>query len=362
VIVGAGRWQRCDAPIEIDLNFTEVYAQAGLDAALDPRSVEVVEVDLAGRCVGDALPGQFDPAEDFDAHSNAVGKLTFLAGGTTAEGQARNFQVYFGPNAEVGEGRKLLVRAGDDGLEYEGQSSIKIETPAATYYYHKAGAGFAGIIDTDGLDWIGYRPGGRSAGEFRGIPNLVHPEGYFHPGGTECRSELVANGPVRAAIRSETQDRRWAVRWDVFPAFARLTVLKAPRPYWFLYEGTPGGKLDEERDSWTLSNGQSAPAAVRWETRLATPRWVYFTDGATGRIIYFAHHADDGDVDSYWPMEQNMTVFGFGRRKLASSLTKAPARFTVGLAEPADADHARGIIHAAFEDMPVQLGRASARP
>ena len=38
-------------------------------------------------------------------------------------------------------------------------------------------------------------------------------------------------------------------------------------------------------------------------------------------------------MDSYWPMQQNMTVFGFGRKKLEKFLTATPARFTVALIE-----------------------------
>ncbi|MBI5772118.1 MAG: hypothetical protein HZA89_00055, partial [Verrucomicrobia bacterium] len=46
---------------------------------------------------------------------------------------------------------------------------FKVETPSATYLYGKRGAGFASILDRDGHDWISYRHGGRSAGEYRGL-------------------------------------------------------------------------------------------------------------------------------------------------------------------------------------------------
>ena len=243
-----------------------------------------------------------------------------------------------------------------DNVDHEQQESIKIATPAATYYYHKAGAGLASLEDRDGNDWIGYHPGGRSAGEFRGIPNLVHPEGYFHPGGTQCETTIVEPGPVKASLESQSKDGKWAVRWDIFPTFARLTVLKAPKEYWFLYEGTPGGKLDESGDRCTLSDGRTISAGERWDTRLDPPRWVYFRDGQTGRIIYLIHHEDDGDADSYWPMEHNMTVFGFGRIKLISSLRRTPARFTIGLAEPSNDEQASRIIHAAIEALEVRPG------
>ena len=236
--------------------------------------------------------------------------------------------------SKAGQAQGLV--AVTDGVEHEGQESVKIVTPSATWYYHKAGAGFASIEDADGNDWIGYHPGGRSAGEFRGIPNLVNPEGYFHPGGTECVTEIAHAGPDKAVLLSRTNDDRWQVRWEVQPQFAHLTVLKAAREYWFLYEGTPGGKLDEGDGRCLLSDGRTISAGERWNTRLASPRWACFTDAASGRGMLLLHHEDDGEVDSYWPMEHNMTVFGFGRINLVSSLRKTPARFTVGLIEQAD--------------------------
>ena len=84
--------------------------------------------------------------------------------------------------------------------DYQGQPSYKIQTPSATWIYHKQGAGFASLLDPDGNDWIGYRPGGRAAGEFRGIPNLIHPGAGMHPGGELCSSE-VGGQPHRIHVR-----------------------------------------------------------------------------------------------------------------------------------------------------------------
>jgi hypothetical protein len=69
-----------------------------------------------------------------------------------------------------------VVTATDD-VPHEGQLSIVVSTAIGTWYYHKPGGGFASLDDVDGQDWIGYTPGGGSAGEYRGIPN----GGGFHP-------------------------------------------------------------------------------------------------------------------------------------------------------------------------------------
>jgi hypothetical protein len=69
----------------------------------------------------------------------------------------------------------------EDGVVYEGQESYRITTRSATYVYHQEGGGLASLKDRDGVEWIGYRPGGGSAGEFRGIPNFG---AFGHPGYT----------------------------------------------------------------------------------------------------------------------------------------------------------------------------------
>ena len=56
-------------------------------------------------------------------------------------------------------------------------------------------------------------------------------------------------------------------RWDVFPYYARLTVLEMRTPYWFLYEstpgGNPGGQLDEDGDYCVRSDGTRTPLSER---------------------------------------------------------------------------------------------------
>ncbi|MDH7569153.1 MAG: hypothetical protein QHJ73_06160, partial [Armatimonadota bacterium] len=90
--------------------------------------------------------------------------------------------------------------------EYQGQPSFRVRTPSATYVFHRSGGGFASLIDRDGNDWISFRPGGGSDGKYRGIPNLIHPEGGFHPGAETCESEVVEQKPNRAVIAARSKD------------------------------------------------------------------------------------------------------------------------------------------------------------
>ena len=54
------------------------------------------------------------------------------------------------------------------------------------------------------------------------------------------------------------------------------------------------------------------------------------------KAVVASQSQDDRHVDSYWPMEGSMTVFGFGRSGLEKRLTAVPAQFTVGFCEAVD--------------------------
>ena len=223
--------------------------------------------------------------------------------------------------------------------DYQGQKSIRIETQEAVYVYHRAGAGFASLRDRDGLEWIGYQPGGGSAGEYRGIPN-IRPAG-FHPGSAESKSRLSLQNPGKAQIVSERIDGAWTCCWDIFPTWGTMTLHSAkPQPYWFLYEGTPGGVLRPEEDSLVVSDGRIRMLSEVWEEALPAPEWVAFRSARAGRSLFLLHHEADSVMDCYWPMEGNMTVFGFGRtghgRKLRPLMTAVPSRFSIGFVESLD--------------------------
>src|SRR4051794_19532244 len=53
---------------------------------------------------------------------------------------------------------------------FDDMECFKIETPSATYLFGKRGAGFAGILDPQGCDWISHPHGGQALGEYRGLP------------------------------------------------------------------------------------------------------------------------------------------------------------------------------------------------
>jgi hypothetical protein len=124
---------------------------------------------------------------------------------------------------------------------YQEQESLRIETTTCSALYHCEGCGFAGLLDRDGADWISYRLVGGEYGHYRGIPNLGL-NAFGHPGyqmGAVSAVETVDSAHVR--ILSQSADRAWQTRWDIYPECAIQTIEATPCPYWWLCEGTPGG-------------------------------------------------------------------------------------------------------------------------
>ncbi|MDH7570511.1 MAG: hypothetical protein QHJ73_13095, partial [Armatimonadota bacterium] len=143
---------------------------------------------------------------------------------------------------------------------------------------------------------------------------------------------------------ARSKDGKWACRWRILPTHAVMELERAAHPYWFLYEGTPGGKYDEAALYMVDSAGKRHSGAQRWERRLPDPRWIYFGTAGVPRVLFLADltHRAPGTVDSFWSMQGNMTVFGFGRTLATGDrwhhLTEVPARFALGLIE--ETDHA----------------------
>ena len=357
VSVNVGAYTRVDKPAEVAVNFTDLLTASGETGAFDPNSLRVVEVDISGQPINAAVPFQFDPDPAFDAATNAAGILIFLVEGATAATTTRSFHIDFDivgsgfPPAVVPD--QVIVT---DDVPDEGQAAIQVATPAGTYFYQKQGAGFSSLVDADGNDWIDYHPSGGSAGNFRGIPNLVHPEGHFHPGAMSATTTLISDGPLKVTIHSITTDGLWEGLWEIYPGYAKLTVLQAARAYWFLYEGTPGGVLDPASDFMVRSDGTQTPLSDSWTQDLAGDEWVYFADpaiGASGRSLFLANHTADNAVDSYFPLDGQMTVFGFGRSGLSSFLNQIPGEFTIGLMDETAFAGASTTVLSAYKDLTV---------
>ena len=288
----------------------------------------------------------------FDAHDENEG--TLIVGASDPAGQtppSRTIQIRFVEDDQGGDRtsppREDDPMAVNPDASDEAQDAYEIRTPTARYFYHKTGGGFSSLIDRDGNDWISHRPGNGPAGEYRGIPNMVFRSdggrnNHFHPGYKRRKASsarLVHSGPLKVTMESSVDETRWRVRWEIFPNFARLTVLDIdpddPR-FWFLYEGTPGGSF-ELKDHCLRSDGVDSPLSEKWEDRTDAIPWVAFRVHEQNRSLLLRLETAVEVPVSYYPMAP-MTVFGFGRKldSVENFLSTAPTQITVRFLETSD--------------------------
>ncbi len=387
----SGAYPRVDHVAEFDVNFTTALLQAGGSSALLRESIRVVEVDASGNVIDPNVVYQFDPVSGYDPTTNARGKLLVLLRGRTEANTTRRFYVYFETQGRFAPPTFApLTTVVTPTLIYQRDQATVIETRSsdgqrnATFYYSLNGGALVSLFDRANADWISYNPAADSAGAYRGIPNVgpvFHP-GYYNvfpiPSGsgplqgnelsTNQRSSttIEREGTLRTVVRSVSSNGQWEAVWEFFPNRVRMSIVRAPVAYWWLYEGTPGGTLNEG-DRWVRGDGQSGIAydgsftyRERFHADIDGAEWVYFRAGEPsqdGRALWLAHH-DDTDMTIEMYRQQNdssgvqngMTVFGFGRREwTGSSQTLQPElrnqrRFSLGFIDnaPATFDSAAG--------------------
>jgi len=369
VTAGAAGFARKDKPAEFELNFTQIWSSLGVTGTLDPNSVRVVEVDADDNVIDENVPFQFDKAVDFNAASKAAGTVVLIMEGNTPAGATRRYHVYFDVTGKGFTPPNVASQiAFDANALDEGKTAYRLETPVGTYYYHTKGGGFSSFNDLGGNDWISWNSNPDNAGDFRGIPNLVHPNngGFFHPGRNGMTTTLIAQGPIKVTFQSESKQLpsgRWRGIWEVYPTYVNFTIVSAPYDYYFLYEGTPGGALQINSDFLVRSNGVQSLASVAWEEDLPNEEWVFTADPVVGRALFMANHTDDVKLDSYAHQQGIMTKLGFGRKGAGPLLDKTilPRQFTWGIMDELTFDGAKPVIYNAYKDLNVNVGAAEAR-
>lgn len=276
----------------------------------------------------------------------------------------RHFRLVYSPGIDKRKFDNLNKVQIDSVSDYMGQPSYIIKNNTATLYYHKEGGGFASLIDTMGNDWISYNQSEGSGGSFRGIPN-IRPAG-FHPGKSineKISTSVVNHGPLKVTIQSKRVDDSWVIQWDVYPDKMKMTLDgKSQEPFWILYEGTPGGKLEPNKDRWFRSDGEKGVAAEDWRLDLPYPEWVAFIEEKNEIALFLLNQNDDDCLDQYWPMEENMTVFGFGRGKnpnqrTVATMKKLPAVMTMALVHANKVSQFRDIASDWIQPTQIKVGR-----
>lgn len=337
-------------PIEVDsLTVPRFDHMVSATVSLDMSSVaglRLFEVMDATIRDDDPVPFQIDWVDE-------QYRLTFMMRGSTPAHQIKHFRLMLDHEAITVRHPASLVTVSE--VFHQSQPSYRIGTPAGEWILHQQGAGFASLIDADGNDWIGFRPHGGSDGLYRGIPNIKNPQDYFHPGTPTGRSRILSQGAVCCRILAETLDGVCEAIYELYPTHLSMTLLKSPQPYWFLYEGTPAGQLDEENGFIVCSDGTRTSAGERWEAIL-DPGWLYFGASQEKRVLFFAQHTTEHRLSSYFPMEHNMTVFGFGRKALEDYLTLLPATYYVGLIPDGAFSDVAARIEAIRQPIAVRIG------
>lgn len=224
-----------------------------------------------------------------------------------------------------------------------GVSAYIITTPSTVYYLEKEGGGLSSMIDSDGIDWIGFHneKGSGWKGEYRGFPNAIHRQdgSYFHAlnSSTDLSTsviEIETDHHIRIVFTSD--NGKWKGQWDFYLDRCDFTMSKVSEgyKYWVLYEGVPGGDMDST-DFWYASvNKIRHPIEEPYVGDLPSPEWMAFGDKNSPRMLFLLHHEDDEFADDYL-FRPFMTVFGFGRQngKTTEKLLTTAQTFSIGFVE-----------------------------
>jgi len=345
-----------DKVVEVNVDLKKLKDEVNEKSAIDPGSLRVIELNKENTIINSSVVYQFD----INQNTANEGQLVFMIKDGLENGTSRYFRILYGPKGGYYVKPVFLKLIHfDDYIQHQGLQSYKIQNENTVFFYHNNGARFASMIDKAGNDWISYRPGRGSSGEYRGIPN-VRPA-RFHPGYEERLTRIIQKGPLKVSWVSEAPEGDWTCKWEIYPKYATMTMLKKDNQnYWLLYEGTPAGKLDLEKDYWTRSDGVRMAVSDAWTGILPDPEWVWFGVQDYNRILYLAKHEYDNMPDQFWQMQGNMTVFGFGRKPdedPRTYITDVPVHLTIGFIESTKSDQILEMIRSAVNQPLIKIGK-----
>ena len=134
------------------LNLPQLSKKDATLSEAQPTHFCLVEVNGKGEIDDHEILSQIDYNS---TGSRSLGStLTFLLKGKSPAHTKRHYHLYFDPSdpAMPISSQKPMVEV-TDGHLYQGQESLRINSPSAVYFFHKVGGGFASIVDPDGVDW-----------------------------------------------------------------------------------------------------------------------------------------------------------------------------------------------------------------
>jgi hypothetical protein len=253
----------------------------------------------------------------------------------------------FAQNNDETKAKKIALNPTE--IIYEGKHHFVIQTKTITWYFDKQGGGFSRMIDKYGKDWISFKREpwnsypASAASSYRGIPNLVFKSddaGAGHPGHEKCNSVINEN-----KIITTSNSGKWQWSWEFFDTYALLEILKTDsnQPYWFLYEGTPGGNYDPENYYFATSKTKmtnTLPDFYKGTNLYGNFQWIYVGSEKSKNTFYMIQCNQDKKIDLVGFLgntikglnsSDGMTVFGFGRDEQGNPLLSGNQKFVVGL-------------------------------
>ncbi len=234
-------------------------------------------------------------------------------------------------------------------IDRNGRKIFQVETRNGLYLYDSAAGRFASVFDSEHVDWVGHRddsagyPAG-AAGYFRFLPDLVSGFPESHSGNSTldlCRSTWESPNRIRSV--SIKGNMEWT--WTFFNNYAVMAIIKSDsiNPYWFLYEGIPGGEYKPYRQYWGTSLGgpwNDIPDLYFNEPFIHHFQWIYFGDENINRVFFMAQAETDSFPDYFAYLgntregvisPDGMVVAGFGRGEDAKPYFIKPGRhFIIG--------------------------------
>ncbi|MEM7273342.1 MAG: LamG-like jellyroll fold domain-containing protein [Actinomycetota bacterium] len=348
------------------LNFTTLTeGPGGGGSDFDPNSIRVIEIDPTGTTVIDEnVPFQFDESPSYDAGDNARGVLVWQLTGATAAIQPRYYHVYYETvDAAIPAVTFPTQVTRTDVVDQTYDSYQFTLADGSTWIYHKAGGGFAKILDDGGFEWVGWSPAAGAAGDFRGVPNSTKPPlNLFHPGRSDATTVLLKDGPLRISFETTAINNTWTATWAVYPTSVEMTMTKAAKDFWVLYEGAPGGDIDAQ-DQIVRSDGEVMPIDGEFEADMPGEEFLIAVDSDRNRGFYIAHNQDDGAVESYRLLDGEMAIMGIGRGGnglnfpyLSPKLNGEAQRFTFGFTDTSDPVQASAETRSEYKDLQVAVG------
>lgn len=236
--------------------------------------------------------------------------------------------------------------------ESAGNVSVYIVTTAsATYFLEKEGGGLSSMLDSEGVDWLGFTnvKGSGWKGEYRGFPNAIHKQdgNYFHALNAttdKSSSSVTIHDQNHIQIKFTSDNGKWEGIWDFYPDRCDFTMSKvsAGHHYWILYEGIPYGGMDSSDFWYSSADKKSHLINETQQGDLPFPEWIAFGDLRVSRMLYLLNHTDDEHIDEY-VSRPYMTVFGFGRSGKNKFLNKSQ-KFSIGFVESNEYNHIEKVI------------------